>query len=113
MTTCRLCLISVFFFLMIRRPPRSTLFPYTTLFRSQRRAVAREPRGIDAGNQALCRRLFVAGRAVDLSSQEKPGNPLGLKRIGQLPRIDIVIFDGVARATHDRALETWDRCDER
>src|SRR3712207_7746312 len=26
----------LFFFLMIRRPPRSTLFPYTTLFRSQR-----------------------------------------------------------------------------
>src|SRR3982750_4959840 len=26
-----------FFFLMIRRPPRSTLFPYTTLFRSCRR----------------------------------------------------------------------------
>src|SRR6476620_12070767 len=26
-----------FFFLMIRRPPRSTLFPYTTLFRSPRR----------------------------------------------------------------------------
>src|SRR5256885_11379740 len=25
-----------FFFLMIRRPPRSTLFPYTTLFRSKR-----------------------------------------------------------------------------
>src|SRR2546425_11399491 len=29
-----------FFFLMIRRPPRSTLFPYTTLFRSLDRAVA-------------------------------------------------------------------------
>src|SRR2546426_3218923 len=28
----------VFFFLMIRRPPRSTLFPYTTLFRSKRPA---------------------------------------------------------------------------
>src|SRR2546426_5114755 len=27
-------LITHFFFLMIRRPPRSTLFPYTTLFRS-------------------------------------------------------------------------------
>src|SRR2546422_898504 len=27
------------FFLMIRRPPRSTLFPYTTLFRSHRRVV--------------------------------------------------------------------------
>src|SRR5260370_21592779 len=26
--------ILIFFFLMIRRPPRSTLFPYTTLFRS-------------------------------------------------------------------------------
>src|SRR5947199_6219339 len=30
---CLSCLLS-FFFLMIRRPPRSTLFPYTTLFRS-------------------------------------------------------------------------------
>src|SRR5688572_32301852 len=29
-------LLSFFFFLMIRRPPRSTLFPYTTLFRSER-----------------------------------------------------------------------------
>src|SRR5256885_8907716 len=28
------CTIDYFFFLMIRRPPRSTLFPYTTLFRS-------------------------------------------------------------------------------
>src|SRR2546422_5693999 len=33
-----------FFFLMIRRPPRSTLFPYTTLFRSpDRRAEQQEP----------------------------------------------------------------------
>src|SRR5256885_16271748 len=31
-TACQLP--SFFFFLMIRRPPRSTLFPYTTLFRS-------------------------------------------------------------------------------
>src|SRR3712207_9487038 len=29
----------VFFFLMIRRPPRSTLFPYTTLFLSEAEAV--------------------------------------------------------------------------
>src|SRR3712207_8874362 len=29
----------VFFFLMIRRPPRSTLFPYTTLFRSEEEVV--------------------------------------------------------------------------
>src|SRR6266542_6304278 len=31
-----------FFFLMIRRPPRSTLFPYTTLFRSREPARRRE-----------------------------------------------------------------------
>src|SRR5438477_7178949 len=31
-----------FFFLMIRRPPRSTLFPYTTLFRSDQIALALE-----------------------------------------------------------------------
>src|SRR6266508_6629431 len=32
------------FFLMIRRPPRSTLFPYTTLFRSHARAQVSVPR---------------------------------------------------------------------
>src|SRR5688572_32532518 len=42
-----------FFFLMIRRPPRSTLFPYTTLFRS-RGAEAMDPldRAITAMGQA-------------------------------------------------------------
>src|SRR5258706_11790358 len=34
------CDLPFFFFLMIRRPPRSTLFPYTTLFRSTRRYTA-------------------------------------------------------------------------
>src|SRR2546430_10389097 len=33
--------IFLFFFLMIRRPPRSTLFPYTTLFRSRAYALYR------------------------------------------------------------------------
>src|SRR5216684_6747947 len=33
---------SSFFFLMIRRPPRSTLFPYTTLFRSPARLATPE-----------------------------------------------------------------------
>src|SRR5256885_11571430 len=32
--SCHGLLSFIFFFLMIRRPPRSTLFPYTTLFRS-------------------------------------------------------------------------------
>src|ERR1044071_10102378 len=39
---------SVFFFLMIRRPPRSTLFPYTTLFRSP--AIARSGNTIPLGD---------------------------------------------------------------
>src|SRR5215475_8145228 len=37
-------LLSLLFFLMIRRPPRSTLFPYTTLFRSRRGAAPTGPR---------------------------------------------------------------------
>src|SRR5947199_9089002 len=41
--SCRLSIYtSFFFFLMIRRPPRSTLFPYTTLFRSIPFAVSVE-----------------------------------------------------------------------
>src|SRR5688572_32839889 len=35
-----LCHILLIFFLLIRRPPRSTLFPYTTLFRSNRQRPA-------------------------------------------------------------------------
>src|SRR2546429_5691458 len=35
-------LFIIFFFLMIRRPPRSTLFPYTTLFRSGRLRVLQQ-----------------------------------------------------------------------
>src|SRR2546422_5325274 len=38
--------VSSFFFLMIRRPPRSTLFPYTTLFRSRLRTRRRYHRGL-------------------------------------------------------------------
>src|ERR1039457_7507069 len=37
---CHTCVLSFFFFLMIRRPPRSTLFPYTTLFRDVGRVKA-------------------------------------------------------------------------
>src|SRR2546429_3712408 len=54
-----------FFFLMIRRPPRSTLFPYTTLFRSLRlaRAVAGVPRvraRVHRRGQCLCGAARVA-----------------------------------------------------
>src|SRR3712207_8905607 len=38
-------ILPAFFFLMIRRPPRSTLFPYTTLFRSPERLASQSRRG--------------------------------------------------------------------
>src|SRR3712207_7427157 len=42
-----------FFFLMIRRPPRSTLFPYTTLFRSVVGGVGRCDGGDRGGGASL------------------------------------------------------------
>src|SRR5690349_22816888 len=59
MTTCDSCTYSntSFFFLMIRRPPRSTLFPYTTLFRSPaRRRRDRRVRERAAGRVATAQR---------------------------------------------------------
>src|SRR2546422_11088965 len=44
---------SIFFFLMIRRPPRSTLFPYTTLFRSRDEADHHPPRHVERAHVLL------------------------------------------------------------
>src|SRR6266496_6007475 len=58
----------LFFFLMIRRPPRSTLFPYTTLFRSPRQpiqhpvprsCVAQPPRSEEHTSELQSRRDLV------------------------------------------------------
>src|SRR2546426_592158 len=46
----------LFFFLMIRRPPRSTLFPYTTLFRSSPRSRPSYPRHLPTFSAAILRR---------------------------------------------------------
>src|SRR3712207_7823672 len=66
----------IFFFLMIRRPPRSTLFPYTTLFRSEAVAgQAGDQRVVDLERDAA----LVAqplGHAVD----HQPADPLHLRR---------------------------------
>src|SRR2546422_6122861 len=52
--TCATRVHLLFFFLMIRRPPRSTLFPYTTLFRSSRKSREEpwggQPRSLQAEN---------------------------------------------------------------
>src|SRR5260370_21933625 len=45
--------ITSFFFLMIRRPPRSTLFPYTTLFRSRDRLAVEHEFG-DRDHRVTC-----------------------------------------------------------
>src|SRR5215813_14598127 len=52
-THVRILLAVFFFFLMIRRPPRSTLFPYTTLFRSLR-LLRLQIRHLHAGDATLC-----------------------------------------------------------
>src|SRR5690348_18246516 len=68
---------SHFFFLMIRRPPRSTLFPYTTLFRSRRAGLRqRRDRLIehaehapdDVGHRRLDHRAAV-GRSEEHTSE--------------------------------------------
>src|SRR5260370_22908672 len=46
----------IFFFLMIRRPPRSTLFPYTTLFRSGSAAGQGQARAALHARQTHARR---------------------------------------------------------
>src|SRR2546422_1474679 len=49
----------VFFFLMIRRPPRSTLFPYTTLFRSPSVHSIRRLSGNQGGERPMKRRMIL------------------------------------------------------
>src|SRR3712207_9048994 len=57
-------MVFIFFFLMIRRPPRSTLFPYTTLFRSDGLRHDRHRAGLLAGEVQEARR-----RRVDADRQ--------------------------------------------
>src|SRR5215204_2159048 len=52
---------SFFFFLMIRRPPRSTLFPYTTLFRSPLRPAGVPQRRLGPGGRDPARPLPLGG----------------------------------------------------
>src|SRR3712207_8342342 len=71
------------FFLMIRRPPRSTLFPYTTLFRSAR-AHGAAPRGARAllpgHGRAVARRRPVGTAARRVPAQDARAHPAGHPR---------------------------------
>src|SRR3712207_8928209 len=73
----------LFFFLMIRRPPRSTLFPYTTLFRSLGAGLLR-----GAGHHA--RALAAGARPVQ-----------GLRRDAEVQHVPVAAHDG-DRAAGDR-----------
>src|SRR3712207_8914857 len=55
----------MFFFLMIRRPPRSTRFPYTTLFRS------------DRGDGDVREEVHRQPRVADRAEQDERGDPHG------------------------------------
>src|SRR3989442_13192229 len=57
---------------MIRRPPRSTLFPYTTLFRSIREyfVLVNNDDALEAAAQAAYRRGFLAQIAANISDQQ-------------------------------------------
>src|SRR3990170_3045844 len=61
-----------FFFLMIRRPPRSTLFPYTTLFRSSgsRSAPSASPRWTSAADSAFAASSKIGRAQSELQSPD-------------------------------------------
>src|SRR3712207_2751426 len=73
--------ITCFFFLMIRRPPRSTLFPYTTLFRSG--GVEEGRRG---GRQRASKKSILAG-AVEVR-----GHGSGRIRLAVVPDLSAATF---------------------
>src|SRR3712207_6871162 len=70
---------TMLFFIMIRRPPRSTLFPYTTLFRSPHDDVRRRvrPPSLGRARRVLARRA--GGRPVAATRAAAPDRaPRGL-----------------------------------
>src|SRR5256885_1586234 len=88
---CRVIILSFFFFLMIRRPPRSTLFPYTTLFRSpvgRRHGVefARAPWGHDGVDEDADRLDSAVGRRSAPDAGKDAGGDAGLGRLAVLQR---------------------------
>src|SRR3989337_4013617 len=79
-----------FFFLMIRRPPRSTLFPYTTLFRSQRAPLLVPPdragsRRGDAGRDRKSTRLNSSHGSISYAVFCLKKKKIDTHRTGRLP----------------------------
>src|SRR3712207_8864461 len=91
---------------MIRRPPRSTLFPYTTLFRSHDApaavgAVACVDRRRDVRERADEPRAVVAAGEVDDDAGHARGRALGLRRV--------VVVGGAAGRSEEHTSELQSR----
>src|SRR2546429_1614872 len=75
---------------MIRRPPRSTLFPYTTLFRSLSRPAHEQSRG----NRKVLRPSFSPQAPQPSPSDRRKGSPERGRVVKTLPAVDAVIVGG-------------------
>src|SRR3989441_8796233 len=73
---------------MIRRPPRSTLFPYTTLFRSPRERRIGLGRGLDQRERVVNRHLGIVGQIV-VETRQRIGRRLQPPRVGNRVRAAI------------------------
>src|SRR3712207_440314 len=104
----------MFFFLMIRRPPRSTLFPYTTLFRSWNTRVNSAATMAEAARRAI--RMATVGRPgathlslpTDVLEGETPDSSVyGVPELGAAPAMRTVPDQtSVERAAADLAAAT-------
>src|SRR2546422_2978049 len=65
---------------MIRRPPRSTLFPYTTLFRSARTAA--EARLINSGQSCIAAKRFIVVERVADRFLERFTTEMRARKVG-------------------------------
>src|SRR5438045_5138391 len=75
--------VCLFFFLLIRRPPRSTLFPYTTLFRSERGGglVEDQDRRVLEQDPGDRQPLLLAARQLDARSEEHTSELQSLRHL--------------------------------
>src|SRR5215216_6250947 len=98
-----------FFFLMIRRPPRSTLFPYTTLFRSPsspRPCTARRPaRGGAPGSGRVRRGRRSSPRSGSDGRARGGRRPAGPPNAGRLDDPVLVPVAALAAAERERAID--------
>src|SRR3712207_8263276 len=87
----------VFFFLMIRRPPRSTLFPYTTLFRSAslEDLCARHDYALitlEYNNAFVAPRELASGRALDAATAYRSGDRKSTRLNSSHANISYAVF---------------------